>query len=156
MICGFGRVGRQVARDLQTAGVPFVVIDDNPDVWEATAEMGILHIEGRASDDGVLLEAGIERARGLITCVDSDAENIFATLTSRQLRPNLRIVARAAVEASERKLKAAGATDVVSPYKTSGRAMARLALDAHWGAAGDEPGAIAGKEPRPADGTASR
>ena len=75
-----------------------------------------------------MLEAGIERARAVIACVDSDAENIFATLTSRELRPDIPIVARAAVESSERKLIRAGANEVVSPYKASGRTMASLAL----------------------------
>jgi voltage-gated potassium channel len=130
LICGFGRVGHQVAHDLQHAGVPFVVIDDNPEVREEFEEMGVLHIEGRPSDDQVMLEAGIERARAVIACIDSDAENIFATLTARELRPEIQIVARAAQESSERKLIRAGANDVISPYKTSGRAMAQLALDA--------------------------
>jgi voltage-gated potassium channel len=133
----------QIARDLEQAGVPFVVIDANPEVREAVEEREVLHIDGRASEDEVLLEAGIERARAMIACIDSDAENIFATLTARELRPDLQIVARAAEEASERKLMAAGANDVVSPYKTSGRAMAQLALDAERGrreGAGHAPG----------------
>jgi len=133
LICGFGRVGRQVARDLRVDGVPFVVIDDNPDVRELIAEMEVLHIDGRGSDDEVLAKAGIERAECLIACVDSDAENIFATLTARQVRPDIHIVARAAEEASEQKLMAAGANDVISPYKASGHAMAQLALDSDRG-----------------------
>jgi len=128
LICGFGRVGRQVAKDLQRAGESFVVIDDNPDVREFVEEMDVLHIEGRGSDDEVLTEAGIERAKAVLACVDSDAENIFATLTARELRPDIPIVARAAVESSERKLIRAGANEVVSPYKASGRTMASLAL----------------------------
>jgi voltage-gated potassium channel len=133
LICGFGRVGRQVARDFTRAGVPFVVIDDNPDpeVREAVGEMDVLHVDGKGHEDAVLIEAGIERARGMVTCIDSDAENIFATLSARQLRPEIHIVARAAEEASESKLIAAGADEVVSPYKTSGRAMAKLAIDSH-------------------------
>jgi voltage-gated potassium channel len=130
LICGFGRVGRQIAKDLQAARVPFVVIDDNPEVREYAEETGVLLIEGRGSDDETLLEAGIERARAVIACVDSDAENIFATLTARELRPDIPIVARAAVESSERKLIRAGANEVVSPYKASGRTMASLALAA--------------------------
>ena len=106
-----------------------MVIDDNPEVREAFEEMGVLHIEGRPSDDEVLRQAGIERARAVVACIDSDAENIFATLTARELRPDIQIVARAAQESSERKLIRAGANDVISPYKTSGRAMAQLALD---------------------------
>jgi voltage-gated potassium channel len=133
LICGFGRVGRQVARDFVQAGVPFVVIDDNRDVQDFIEELEVLHVDGRASEDEVLREAGIEQARGMVACIDSDAENIFATLTARQLRPDMQIVARAAEEASEGKLIAAGANDVISPYKTSGRAMAQLALDADRG-----------------------
>jgi voltage-gated potassium channel len=128
LICGFGRVGQQVARDLRVAGVPFVVVDDNSEVREAIEEMGVLWVDGRGSEDEVLTEAGIERAQGIIACVDSDAENIFVTLTARELRPDIEIVARASLEASERKLLRAGANDVVSPYKASGDTMARLAL----------------------------
>jgi len=128
LICGYGRVGRQVAKDLRAGGVPFVVIDDNPDVREHADEEEVLLVEGRGSDDEILQEAGIERARAVIACVDSDAENIFATLTARELRPDIPIVARAAVESSERKLIRAGANEVVSPYKASGRTMASLAL----------------------------
>jgi voltage-gated potassium channel len=128
LICGYGRVGRQVAKDLRAGGVPFVVIDDNPDIREHADEEEVLLVEGRGSDDETLLEAGIERARAVIACVDSDAENIFATLTARELRPDIPIVARAAVESSERKLIRAGANEVVSPYKASGRTMASLAL----------------------------
>jgi voltage-gated potassium channel len=141
LICGFGRVGRQVARDFRDAGVDFVVIDDNPDVREDIEEQEVLFIDGRPSEDEVLREAGIDRARALIACIDSDAENIFATLTARQLRPDIQIVARAAEEASESKLMAAGANDVISPYKTSGRAMAQLALHADRGRGeGEGPG----------------
>jgi voltage-gated potassium channel len=133
LICGFGRVGRQVAHDFTDAGVAFVVLDDNPDVREAIEEHEVLHIEARGSDDEALIEAGIRNARGMVACIDSDAENIFATLTARELRPDIHIVARAAEEASERKLMAAGANDVISPYKTSGRAMAQLVLDSDRG-----------------------
>jgi voltage-gated potassium channel len=128
LICGFGRVGHQVARDLDEAGVPFVVIDNNPDTLEDLEESEHLYLEGRGSDDEVMHEAGIERARGVIACVDSDAENIFITLTARGLRPDVEIVARASEEKSEQKLLRAGADDIVSPYKASGHAMARLAL----------------------------
>jgi voltage-gated potassium channel len=128
LICGYGRVGRQVAKDLRAGGVPFVVIDDNPEVREYAEEEEVLLIEGRGSDDETMLEAGIERACAVVACVDSDAENIFATLTARELRPDIPIVARAAVESSERKLIRAGANEVVSPYKASGRTMASLAL----------------------------
>ena len=128
LICGFGRVGQAVARRLEEAGEPYVVIDANPDVRDEMEEEGVLHVDGQASDDEVLCEAGIERARAVIACVDSDAENIFVTITARALRPDIEIVARAAEEPTERKLIRAGANDVISPYKASGDAMARLAL----------------------------
>jgi voltage-gated potassium channel len=143
LICGYGRVGRQVAKDLQAGGVPFVVIDDNPDVREHAEEEEVLLVEGRGSDDETLLEAGIERACAVVACVDSDAENIFATLTARELRPDIPIVARAAVESSERKLIRAGANEVVSPYKASGRTMASLALAAPQRQAGTVRDAVA-------------
>jgi voltage-gated potassium channel len=128
LICGFGRVGRQVVRDLRAAGATYVVIDRNPESLEAAAAAGIPYIEGEASDEQLLLEAGVERARALIACVDSDAENVFITLTARALRPDLTIVARASGEEAEKKLRRAGAQRVVSPYKSSGSEMARLAL----------------------------
>ena len=130
LICGFGRVGRQVARDLREAGADFVVIDDNPEVREEMEAMGCLHIDGAGSDDETLTAAGIERARAVIACVDSDPENVFIALTARELRPDIEIVARASEEASERKLLRAGADHVVSPYKASGDTMTRLALGA--------------------------
>ena len=128
LICGFGRVGQRVSHRLREAGQPFVVIDDNPEVRDEMEEAGILHVGGQASDDDVLCDAGIMRARAVIACVDSDAENIFVTITARALRPDIEIVARAAEEPTERKLIRAGANDVISPYKASGDAMARLAL----------------------------
>jgi len=136
LICGFGRVGQQIALDLKAAGAPFVVIDDNPEVRVAASGIEVLLIEGRGSDDEVMAEAGVERARGVIACMDSDAENIFTTLTARELRPDIQIVARAARETSERKLLRAGADEVVSPYKASGRTMAELALASHDGREG--------------------
>jgi voltage-gated potassium channel len=128
LICGFGRVGRQVARDLTVSGQRFVVIDDNPQSREVAEEMEAPLLEGQPSEDEVLRRAGIDRARSVLACMDSDAENIFTTLTARELRPDITIVARASVEDSEKKLKRAGADRVISPYKSSGAEMARLAM----------------------------
>ncbi len=128
IICGFGRVGRQVARDLGLAGVKHVVIDSNPSHRERAEVLGLRYLESNAADDEVLLGAGIERARAVIACVDSDADNIFIVLTARGLRPDILIIARASAEDSERKLLRAGADRVISPYKTSGSEMARVAL----------------------------
>jgi voltage-gated potassium channel len=129
IVCGFGRVGRQVARDLQAAQARLVVIDADPENRQLAQAFGIAtFIEGDAADDTVLVEAGIERARSIIVCADSDANNVFITLTARELRSDIAIVARAALEDTEKKLKRAGADRVISPYKASGTEMARLAL----------------------------
>jgi len=128
IICGFGRVGRQVARDLSAAQAKYVVIDDNADNRERAHSVGVRFIEGDGADDIVLEQAGIARARAIIAAADSDASNIFITLTARELRSDIVIVARASVEDSEKKLKRAGADRVISPYKASGTEMARLAL----------------------------
>jgi voltage-gated potassium channel len=135
IVCGFGRVGRQVARDLRAAGAKHVVIDPNPANRETARELEVPYLEDEAADDAVLKAAGIERARGVIACVDSDAENIFITLTAREMRSDILIVARAAVEESEKKLLRAGADRVISPYKTSGSEMARTALHPQVGGA---------------------
>jgi len=135
IICGFGRVGRQVVRDLQAAGAKHVTIDLSPVHHEEARALDVRYIENSAADDEVLLQAGIERARALITCVDSDAENIFITLTARGLRSDILIIARASAEDSEQKLLRAGADRVISPYKTSGTEMARVALHPQVGGA---------------------
>ena len=135
IICGFGRVGRQVARDLRLAAVKHVAIDSNPAHREQAEALGVRYIESYAADDEVLLDAGIQRARAVIACVDSDADNIFIALTAREIRPDILIIARASAEDSEKKLLRAGADRVISPYKTSGSEMARVALHPQVGGA---------------------
>ena len=128
IICGFGRVGRQVSRDLGAARADFVVIDQDPENRQRAEGLDIPFVEGDATDESVLQEAGIERARSIIVCADSDANNVFITLTARELRSEITVVARASLEDTEKKLKRAGANRVISPYKASGTEMARLAL----------------------------
>src|SRR4051812_6204033 len=128
IVCGFGRVGRQVARDLRAAGALYVVIDEDPANRDAAYAPGVRFILARPSDDEALRDAGIARARAVVACVDSDAENIFIALTARELRPDIAIVARASQEEAESKLRRAGADRVISPYKASGSEMAQLAL----------------------------
>jgi voltage-gated potassium channel len=137
IICGFGRVGRQVARDLRRAGARHVVIDSSPEHRDDASALNVPYIENQPSRDEVLQQAGIERARGVIACVDSDAENIFIALSARELRGDILIIARASAEDSEKKLLRAGADRVISPYKTSGSEMARLALHPQVGGAFD-------------------
>jgi voltage-gated potassium channel len=128
IVCGFGRVGRQVASDLRAAGALYVVVDEDPANREAAYAPGVRVITARPSDDEALRDAGIARARAIVACVDSDAENIFIALTARELRPDIAIVARASREENEKKLRRAGADRIISPYKASGTEMARLAL----------------------------
>lgn len=128
LICGYGRVGEQVAREFDRAAVEFVVVDSNPESIERCKEHGHLHIEGDAADDDVLHHAGVTRASGLVACVDSDADNVFVTLSARVIAPELLIVARANSEESRGKLEKAGANKVVSPYAIGGREMATMML----------------------------
>lgn len=127
ILCGLGRVGRQVARDFQDAHVPFVVIDSNQVAIDTVSPLGYLWVRGDATDDDILRRAGIERARGLVTCVQSDSDNIFVTLSARALRSDLFIVARGNNDDATPKLRRAGADRVVSPYSIGGRQMAMLA-----------------------------
>ena len=135
IVCGFGRVGRQVSRDLTQAGIAHLAIDAEPLNRETAETMGVRFIESYAAEDEVLLAAGVRRARAVIACVDSDADNIFIALTARELAPEILIVARASADDSEKKLLRAGADRVISPYKTSGSEMARIALHPQIGGA---------------------
>ncbi len=131
IVCAYGRVGRAIARELEAEGVPFVVVDSKAGLQPDLERDGAFYLIGDASEEAVLRQAGITRARGLICAVDSDAENVFITIVARSLRPDLLIVARAAREHSADRLYRAGATHVVSPYATSGRRMANLAIRPH-------------------------
>jgi voltage-gated potassium channel len=135
IVCGYGRVGRQVARDLAAHGADVVVIDSNRLHRDAARTDGVVFIEGQAADDDVLLKAGVKRAAAVVACVDSDADNIFVALSARELRSDILIVARASAEDSEKKLVRAGANRVISPYKTTGSEMARIALHPQIGGA---------------------
>ena len=128
ILCGYGRVGSTVARELAHVGQPFVVVDINPEsLGEATRD-GHLVVEGDATNDDVLRAAGVERARGLITTIDSDAHNVYVTLSARALNHALFVVARANQDGAEAKLLQAGASRVVSPYTRAGRQIAELAI----------------------------
>ena len=107
--------------------MPVVVIDTHPESVDQAARDGHLVVHGDATRDEVLVQAGVSRARGLITTVDSDAQNVYVTLSARALNPRLFIVARANDEGSEGKLRQAGADRVVSPYARAGRQVAELA-----------------------------
>jgi voltage-gated potassium channel len=127
ILCGYGRVGRQVAREFANDGVPFVIVEQEPATVEECVEEGYLVLLGEASDDEVLEEAGVRRARGLVAAVDSDAGNVFVVLSARKLNPGLHIVARAGSDESAAKLEIAGADRTLSPYAVGGRRLASLA-----------------------------
>jgi voltage-gated potassium channel len=127
ILCGYGRVGQQVAREFALDGVPFVIIEQDPETGAGCVEEGYLVLLGEASDDDVLEEVGIRRAKGLVAAVDSDADNVFVVLSARKLNPRLHIVARASSDESAAKLEIAGADRTLSPYAVGGRRLASLA-----------------------------
>ncbi|MBV9060485.1 MAG: NAD-binding protein [Pseudonocardiales bacterium] len=128
IICAYGRVGRAAAREFEADGVPFVVIEVKAELEEDLRRDGVLYLIGNSSSEALLRTAGIHRARGLVCAVDSDAENVYITLVARSLNPNISIVARASEDTAADRLYRAGANRVVSPYVTSGRRMALIAL----------------------------
>ena len=128
ILCGYGRVGSTVARELVHAGQRLVVIDILPDSLEHARRDGHLVVEGDATADDTLRLAGLENARGLVATIDSDANNVYVTLSARALNPKLFIVGRANAEGADAKLLQAGANRVVSPYTMAGRRMAELAI----------------------------
>jgi len=126
ILCGYGKVGKQVAREFARVKSPFIVIENDPEVALECKVDGLLYLQGDASDSEVLKTAGIEKAQGLVAAVDTDAENVFVTLTARELNPNIFIVARSNREESEEKLIKAGADRVITPTAIGGRRMAAL------------------------------
>jgi voltage-gated potassium channel len=128
IICGYGRVGQRIAEEFRHAGAEYVVVDFHERALEAAREHGDYYIEGNATEDDDLRAAGLERASGLVAASDSDADNLYITLSARAARPDLLIVARASDEDAAKKLRLAGAERVVQPYSAAGRVMANLML----------------------------
>jgi len=128
IICGYGRIGTHICRELESKPVPFVVVENEPHKADRLNREGILYVEGDATVDETLIKAGIRSAKGLVTAVTSDTANVYITLTARGLNPDLFILARASEESSETKLKRAGATKVISPYVMGAARMAQAIL----------------------------
>lgn len=128
IVCGFGRMGALICREFFAKPLPFVVVEKDTDVIDKLEAEGYLYLRGDATDDDTLLKAGIKRAKGLISVVASDTENVYITLTARGLNPDLFILARSGDEGSDIKLKRAGASKVVSPYLIGGNRMAQAVL----------------------------
>jgi voltage-gated potassium channel len=129
IVCGYGRNGRQACDQLRSQGEAFVAIESNPEIIEYMRDHdSLLFIEGDATEDEVLLEAGLKRAKALITALPNDAANVFVVLTAREMNPGLKIISRASEDGSETKLKRAGADNVIMPDKIGGTHMAALVV----------------------------
>jgi voltage-gated potassium channel len=128
IICGYGRMGSQVAKELEASGVPNVVIDNNPEAVMRLRNEGRIFVDGDAASEDMLRAAGIERARGLISAVDSDERAVYIVLAARALNPDLYILSRAGMPESIRRLELAGAQRVISPYRMAGHQLVQLAL----------------------------
>ena len=128
IICGYGRIGSIIARQFRQQQVPFVVIERDPERLHIAMDDGAVAVEADASREDVLQRVGIARARGLIAAVGTDAENVYAVLSARVLRPDLFIVSRAETEDATQKLRRAGADRVISPYQIGAIQMAQTAL----------------------------
>jgi voltage-gated potassium channel len=126
IICGFGRIGRIICEELDADNMKFIVIDQNPDTLKDTESLKYLYLNMDATSEDALLKAGIMKAKGLVTAVSSDADNVFITLTAKGLRPDIFILARASEGKNEDKLLRSGATRVVTPYHIGGRRMAQV------------------------------
>jgi voltage-gated potassium channel len=131
IICGFGRIGRTICQELATSDVACVVIDRNEERIAEAVGCGYLAIIGDTTDEQVLRDAGLERARGIVCATSSDAENVFITLTAREINPSAMIASRANAESSARRMKNAGASLVVSPFLTAGADIARAIVRPH-------------------------
>lgn len=129
IVCGYGRVGMNVAMELAREAKPFVVIEQDPALIEMCRTAGYNVVLGDATQDTILLRAGVERAKGVVTALNSDAANLYITLSCRSLRANLFIVARASEESVEPKLVRAGANRVLCPYSLTGRRLEEMVIE---------------------------
>ena len=129
IVCGYGRLGSHVAEEFRLKSIPFVVIDNTIDQVLRARDEDFLAIKGNAADESVLIDAGLQRAKGLIAAAGNDAENVFIVLTARNLKPSLHIVAKADCEESENKLLRAGAQKVVMLYRSAGKRMANILIE---------------------------
>lgn len=126
IVCGFGRVGRHLAAQLDRDGAGFVVVDADEGKVADCAALGYLHVQGDATEEDVLAEAGLARAGAVVACVNTDADNVLVTLTAKGLSPDTTIVARAKAEENEAKLRRAGAERVIAPSTIGGRRIAQI------------------------------
>jgi voltage-gated potassium channel len=131
IVCGFGRVGRGAADELRQQRANFVIVDHNEEKVERAIKEGMLAVLADASRDEVLRDVGIDRAKGLIATLASDADNLFLILSARTLNSKIQLTARVAEQTSEEKLRRAGADFVFAPYNSTGHRMAQALLKPH-------------------------
>jgi voltage-gated potassium channel len=128
ILCGYGRIGREIANQVTREGVPLLVVDPDPERGAAAEEQGLAVLAADATLDETLVAAGLLRCRSLVVALPNNAANLYVVLSARGLAPDCRLIARADSEEAERKLRLAGADEVISPYVTGGRMMAATAL----------------------------
>ena len=128
IVCGFGKIGREVCLILANANRDFIVIDSDEDKIDTALGMGYIAAVGDSTDDDILIKSGIKTASGLISAISDDAANVYLVLSARSLNPHIRIIARGVSEASRKKMLLAGADKVVSPFEIGGRRMATLMI----------------------------
>lgn len=128
IVCGYGRMGEHICADLERAGAPFVVVEEDDELIPALEASGYRYVLGSSSSDDVLTQARITEAKGLVSVVGSDADNVFTTLSAKALNPQILVVTRAISEDAEPKLRKAGADRVIKPLETAGRRMSQLLL----------------------------
>jgi voltage-gated potassium channel len=131
ILCGFGRIGRQVTSQLETRGLEFVIVEQDTEVIEQLDALGYLYVQGNATDDEALQRAGIGNASTVVTTLSTNADNVYVILSARNLKEDIRIIARAGDAASGTKLLQAGADKVISPYEIGGRYIANAVMRPH-------------------------
>lgn len=128
IICGCGRIGFLIGKELAEEKIDFVVVDNNPEVLQRVEDEGFIYLKGDATSDKTLISAGVKRARGVVCVLPTDAENLYVILTAKEINPNVYILSRSEEEQSERRLLRAGADRVMSPYTLGGMRMAMAIL----------------------------
>jgi voltage-gated potassium channel len=128
IICGYGRMGAVIAGELYKKGIPFVIVEINESKINIIQDIGYMHIHGDATMDDILIEAGIEGCEGIVVVLENDQDNLFVTMSSRNLNKDAYIISRCALHDTGKKLKRAGANKVVNPYITGGHRMAELLI----------------------------
>lgn len=128
IVCGYGRMGKVICEELNSKKLDFLIIENNDEKISIIADLGYVYIEGDATADETLEKAEINNAQGLVAVLSNDSDNLFVTMSSRTLNPNLFITSRCSVDQNVSKMKRAGANKVINPYVAGGHKMAELLM----------------------------